>query len=310
MPACRFSVVCLFLLASAALAIGGAHAQTSSAPQPPQQYKFSTRIPPGVAIPDKVETRLGTLKFFDGFPDEATVEKLYDNLDFQRAVQAYLLALPPVNQVANRKGILEVGPANTTVPIFETMMNARSIFLTAEQQHAVHLVLARPAQRPAGRRGPAEGPRADQRHVVSLCHRCRHHRAGQGRGRQVPAAAARLQGRGARRATSWCGRRRSASGSPGARFLENGDPKPGVDRVKKFTKIYPLSQAANPPTLNFVNVSGQGFQHGRPGRLSVLGVSQPGGAGGADASRSTRSRWASGPPSASRRASPSLPMRG
>ena len=29
--------------------------------------------------------------------------------------------------------------------------------------------------------------------------------------------------------------------------------------VKKFTKIYPLSQAANPPALNFVNVSGRDF---------------------------------------------------
>jgi len=45
-------------------------------------------------------------------------------------VQAYLLGLAPVSQVANRKGILEVGPANTTVPIFEQMMNARSVFLT------------------------------------------------------------------------------------------------------------------------------------------------------------------------------------
>jgi len=93
-------------------------------------YKMSTKIPPGIAMPDTVETRLGTLKFFDGFPDNASVEKLYDNLDFQRAVQAYLLGLAPVSQVANRKGILEVGPANTTVPIFEQMMNARSIFLT------------------------------------------------------------------------------------------------------------------------------------------------------------------------------------
>ena len=47
-------------------------------------------------------------------------------------------------------------------------------------------------------------------------------------------------------------------------FLENGDPKPGVDRVKKFTKIYPLSQAANPPTLNFVNVSGRDFNTDGP----------------------------------------------
>jgi hypothetical protein len=95
----------------------------------PVKMKMTTTVPPGIASPDKVETRLGTLNFFDGFPDDVTVEKLYENLDFQRAVQAYLLALAPVSQAANRKGILEVGPANTTVPIFEQMMNPRSIFL-------------------------------------------------------------------------------------------------------------------------------------------------------------------------------------
>jgi len=68
------------------------------------KMKMSTKIPAGIASPDKVETRLGTLKFFDGFPDDATVTKLYDNLDFQRAVQAYLLGLAPVSQFANRKG--------------------------------------------------------------------------------------------------------------------------------------------------------------------------------------------------------------
>ena len=39
-------------------------------------------------MPDTVETRLGTLRFADGFPDDATVEKVFDNLDFQHAVQA------------------------------------------------------------------------------------------------------------------------------------------------------------------------------------------------------------------------------
>ena len=156
------------------------------------EYKMSTKIPPGIATPDTVETRLGTLRFFDGFPDNATVEKLYDNLDFQRAVQAYLLGLAPVNQVANRKGMLEVGPANTTVPIFETDDERAVDLPDPEQQHAVHMVLARPAQGPAGPRGSAEGPRADRRHVVSLCHRCGHGGAGQGRGRQVSAASARL----------------------------------------------------------------------------------------------------------------------
>ena len=95
------------------------------------KFKNTTDIPPGIAMPDQVETRLGTLNFFDGFPDKSTVEKIYDNLDFQRAVQAYLLALAPVNMAGLREGLLAVGPANTTIPTFESNMNARSIFLTA-----------------------------------------------------------------------------------------------------------------------------------------------------------------------------------
>jgi len=95
------------------------------------KQKMTTAIPPGIAMPDQVETRLGTLKFFDGFPDDATVQSLYDNLDFQRAVQAYLLALAPVNMAGLREGLLTVGPANTTIPTFEANMNARSIYLTA-----------------------------------------------------------------------------------------------------------------------------------------------------------------------------------
>jgi hypothetical protein len=105
-----------------------AQRENSSAPN---KYKMTTEIPPGIASPDKVDTRLGTLKFFDGFPDKATVEKLYDNLDFQRAVQGYLLAIPPVSQFANRKGSLEWGPVNQTVPIFENMANAKTLLLTA-----------------------------------------------------------------------------------------------------------------------------------------------------------------------------------
>jgi hypothetical protein len=42
-------------------------------------------------------------------------------------------------------------------------------------------------------------------------------------------------------------------------FVVDGDPKPGVDAVKKFTRIYPLSKAGDPPELNFVNMSGKPF---------------------------------------------------
>jgi hypothetical protein len=104
------------------LAVTGALAETKPKP------RMATEIPPGIAIPNEVETRLGTLKFFDGFPDQQTVDNIYDNLDFQRAVQAYLLALAPVNMAGLREGLLGVGPANVTIPTFETNMNARSSF--------------------------------------------------------------------------------------------------------------------------------------------------------------------------------------
>ncbi len=59
-----------------------------------KKYKMNTDIPAEITTPDKVETRLGTLNFFDGLPDEATVEKVYDNLDFMRGVEVFLNTPP------------------------------------------------------------------------------------------------------------------------------------------------------------------------------------------------------------------------
>ena len=153
---------CLFyvtLATTIAFTPARSHAQPLVGPPADAQFKFSTPMPPGVAMPDKVETRLGTLRFESGVPDKATAEKLYDNLDFQHAVQAYLLGLPAVNQVANRQAILAVGPANITVPIWEQLVDSRTVELTANDNTPYTLVLARPAQRSAGARGAAEGAR-------------------------------------------------------------------------------------------------------------------------------------------------------
>jgi hypothetical protein len=56
-------------------------------PQTAPKMKMTTDIPPAITTPDTVETRLGTLHFLDGFPDDATIAKVYDNLDFERGVQ-------------------------------------------------------------------------------------------------------------------------------------------------------------------------------------------------------------------------------
>jgi hypothetical protein len=44
-------------------------------------------IPPSLTAPDQVDTSVGTLKFRDGIPDQATVDKVYDQFDLQRLGQ-------------------------------------------------------------------------------------------------------------------------------------------------------------------------------------------------------------------------------
>ena len=70
----------------------------AASPVNAQQYKMTTPIAPGVSTPDKLDTPIGTLHLTDGNPDADTVKKIYDNLDQSRALQAYLLAIPIVNQ--------------------------------------------------------------------------------------------------------------------------------------------------------------------------------------------------------------------
>lgn len=51
---------------------------------------------------DSVETRIGKLSFEYGLPTIETTDKLFDELDFQRAVQAYIWGLPIVSMARQR----------------------------------------------------------------------------------------------------------------------------------------------------------------------------------------------------------------
>ena len=91
-----------------------------------------TPIPPSLTTPDQVETSIGTLKFRDGIPDQATAGKVYDQLDFQRGVSAFLNGLRGVSIYAARQGIRDAGVKdNEGVLIFSGLMDSRSLFLTA-----------------------------------------------------------------------------------------------------------------------------------------------------------------------------------
>ena len=54
--------------------------------------------------PENIKTRYGTLNFPNGFPTEETVQKVYDELDLQRATQLYLDMYPALSAHGMMKG--------------------------------------------------------------------------------------------------------------------------------------------------------------------------------------------------------------
>jgi hypothetical protein len=79
--------------------------------------KMATDIPAAITTQDRVETRIGALKFFDGLPDKDTVEKVYDHLDFMRGVEVFLNTVSGASLVAMRHGMRHVGAVDGTIGI-------------------------------------------------------------------------------------------------------------------------------------------------------------------------------------------------
>ena len=97
-----------------------------------KRYNMTTDIPDFLSTPDKTETRLGTLEFFDGYPSHDTVQKCYDNLLFMRGVEVFLNWMPAASMFALREGFREAGlTRNGIIGIYEDLMDSKSIFLTA-----------------------------------------------------------------------------------------------------------------------------------------------------------------------------------
>jgi hypothetical protein len=98
-----------------------------------QKPKYAADVPEYLLTPDKVETEfLGDLEFFDGLPSESTVKKAYDFLDLSRGVDAFLNGMPATSLYAMLEGLKDVGLEPGDMGIFEGLMDARSLFLTAQ----------------------------------------------------------------------------------------------------------------------------------------------------------------------------------
>src|SRR5687768_11836948 len=79
-----------------------------------------------------ITTRIGNLSFENGSPTQETSKKLFDEMDFQRAVQAYLWAYPAVSFESIRLAAKnDLGIDLNEFGIADNFVDPRSVWLTA-----------------------------------------------------------------------------------------------------------------------------------------------------------------------------------
>ena len=221
--------------------------------------RMTTEIPKSITTPDSVEARLGTLKFFDGFPDDATTQKVYDNLDFMRGVEAFLNAIPGASTEAFRVGVASQGADNNqTVLIMENLMDSKSLYLTPNTESIYNMTWLDTKEGPLVIETPPNVLGIIDDHWFKYVGDFGNAGPDKGKGGKflllppgyegdVP------EGYFVLRSPTY-GNLMFFRG-----FLDNGSTKTAVNNTKKFYKAYSLSDANNPPPMKFINVSGKEF---------------------------------------------------
>lgn len=220
-----------------------------------ETYKMTTGIAPGVETPDTLETSIGTLKLEAGVPTAETSAKLWDNLDRSRALQAYLLAIPIVNQAGMRESLMKFGPVNRTDVIWENLVDPRTVELTANDNTIYNFIWLDTKAGPMVIEIPPKvlGSFNDfwYKWVADVGITGADKGAG-GKYLVLPPGYAGEVPEGyivVRPATYglWTFFRS---------FLVDGKTEPAVQGVKDHLKIYPLAEADNPVPATLVNASG------------------------------------------------------
>jgi hypothetical protein len=221
----------------------------------PPKMEMTTDIPPGIATPDKLKTRLGTLNLIDGVPDKETARKVYDNLDFQRAVQAYLNSIQIASMYGMRKGILGFGPANKTVLLFENLMDSKALWLTPNTVSIYMAMWLEMKDEPMVIETPPNVLGIIDDHWFHYVTDFGNAGPDKGKGGKFlilpPGYAGEVpQGYHVARTNTygnwviWRG------------FQVDGSTAPAIEATKKIFRVYSPSQKDNPPKMNFINVSG------------------------------------------------------
>ena len=78
-----------------------------------------------------IKTRIGDLNYEAGYPTKETSQKLYDEMDLQRACQAYMWSFPAVSFASVRVGMFrDLGLTYHDIMLYQDFLDPKSIYLT------------------------------------------------------------------------------------------------------------------------------------------------------------------------------------
>ncbi len=98
----------------------------------PALAQVSPQALQSISIPNKVETPIGPLDFFDGVPSRATAEKVYDNLDRMRGTGVFLDNVGAVSMYSVRTGLADAGAKGANrIALFAQLMDSQTLVVTA-----------------------------------------------------------------------------------------------------------------------------------------------------------------------------------
>lgn len=225
---------------------------------PSRATGYNTPIPAAITTPDRVQTRIGELRFADGVPTPETARALYDHLDFLRGVEVFLGCIPAASLEGLRRGMVELGrDACHKGAITDRLLDSNPLLLTGNTD-TVYAIAMLDLERdgptvievPAGS-GPGTVDDAWFRFVVDLGAPGPDRGAG-GTYLIVP------PGYEGDRPDGWF-----IAESPSAvnlvilrGFLVDGQPDAAVRLFEEGVRVYPLAARDDPPAMDWASVSG------------------------------------------------------
>ncbi len=223
-----------------------------------------------ISTPDKVQTPIGKLEFFDGVPTDATVDTLYDNLDRMRGVEVFLDNVGALSVYSVIAGNAAIGLTQPNqIAVAEKLLDSHSLYLTGNTSTMYsigHLDLdaygPTVVEVPPGMLGMLDD--AWMRYVGDFGV------AGLDRGKggkylvlppgytgEVPKGYFVLK---APTYINWFFMRGSIADGLA----------PALKNVKDHLKVYPLKSAGNPPATEFLNITGRSYNTVAPSDFSYF----------------------------------------